>query len=650
MARHPFLTATDGELQAAAAAAGREGPGQLAARDLLSRARKGVDRPLPEFDHSGVAGVAQAQWRDIYPQVAAQTAYVPGPPAAACLDAALAWRLGLDEGLLAGSRRILDHFVQRYEFDIEHWDVGMNYAGWGMKLLAAYDLVLDQVSEDERRPIDAFFGRLYEAIDRDDRLWVEVNPGGKYNNHYAWHKWAIGCLGLFYDQPDWVERALLGPMGVAEIIEHGVMDDGYWFESSTAYHFTAVHGFVPLARALRNTGNALDLFTHVFGTGHSLHDLFTAPIRMAFPDLSLPVVGDCYGHRPLLTQVQLYVEAASVYDDPTLTWLVGRRPPSAATSLDDLLHPPPTGGEPPAAVSGTWPEHGYVMLRQTEGSAYWGSDSWAAFLSADRSSVHANADRLSLNLFGRGKLLAGNAEARASGHSFSSPVQRELNRTTLAKNAVMVDHASQRYSSQTLRISDFRSEDGTRAATIDDDGALYPGVRQRRTVVVLDEYVLDVYWSVGDGSHRHTWLVHVPLASAATTLSVSCGEGSPWPVGREFAWVRGLRQGATDETWTAEWDVEGVAFRATFAPHPGTRVIAADFPRTQGFDAPPIPLLGVEREAEATVFVVLYQAGASPLPDASVAVLPSTGAGLTVRVGIGDRTWHHHLSPLAGAG
>ncbi len=650
MPDHPFLIATNEQLRQAAERGRATPEGQRALDELLRRARRGAALELPAFDHEWFRGSTRDDWRAIYPEVARDTSSVPRPPARACRDLALAWRLGLDDRLVSDVLRILSHFASYYQFDIEHWDVGMNYAGWGMDLLAAYDFVFDAVSADERSRLDAFFGRMQAAIEANDRLWTEINPGGKYNNHYTWHKWALCWLGLFYDRADWVEYAIHGPMGIVEVMENALMDDGFWFESSTCYHFTPLYALVPLAHALRNVAHPFDLFTHVFANGRSLRDMFLAPIEMAFPDLTLPAVGDCYGRRVGLADVTWYVDAASVYREPAFLWLLEHRT-APQTTVEQLIHPPAdTAPRAPHVRSRTWPEHGYVMLRQVEGADHWGSDSWAAFLSFDRSSIHANADRMSLTLFGKGRLLAANAEATSPGHSFSSPVQRQLNRTTLAKNTVMVDRVSQRHTPDILRLSEYRADPGVKLATIDDDGVLYEGVRQRRTVVVADDYVLDVFWAVSDDPHEYAWLLHRPPEAGRPQLSVLLESGPLWPAEREFAWLRNVRCGASDEMWSAEWKLGNVRFRETFAAEPGTRIVTADFPRTQEYEPPAIPLLGAVREGKSVVFVVLYQASRGPLPQAGVRVAGSAAAALRLHVDIGGRVREHRLSPLAGVG
>ena len=46
----------------------------------------------------------------------------------------------------------------------------------------------EYTSRQERARVDAFFGRYLAAVRKSDDYWIEHEPGGRLNNHYAWHK------------------------------------------------------------------------------------------------------------------------------------------------------------------------------------------------------------------------------------------------------------------------------------------------------------------------------------------------------------------------------------------------------------------------------------------------------------------------------
>lgn len=84
------------------------------------------------------------------------------------------------------------------------------------------------------------------AVLKNDSYWIENDIGGGINNHLAWHKMLLGCLGVFYGHNELIEYALHGRRGLLWLLEVGLVDDGLWCESSLNYHFTAIVPFIKL--------------------------------------------------------------------------------------------------------------------------------------------------------------------------------------------------------------------------------------------------------------------------------------------------------------------------------------------------------------------------------------------------------------------
>ena len=641
---HPFILVDAAQLERAR----RRTQTEPWAREYLAELLRDVDaargEPLPEFERAWWRDAAHAlPWAETYPQVNLHTGTIPNAVAARARQSALAYALTGDRRHADEVRRLLTHFARSYTFEIEHYDVAMNTAGWGLQLLEAYDLIWDCVPTEEHAALASFFLQMGERVKADDEAWVAHGWGGAYNNHYAWHKWLLGTLGLLYDRPEWVAYSLDGPMGMRELLTAGVLDGGLWFESSTSYHFTALHGMLPLAETLRHVGHAEDLYTWEAPNGHTLRQLLTAPIAVAWPDLTLPMVGDCYGRRLDLAATPYYEQALAVYEDPALAWVVarGRRDRPAASALPRLLYGVEAPeGQAPAVRSQLFPEHGWALLRQVEGPAYWDSDSLALFATWDCSSVHANADKLGFELFGCGRPLIVDAEARAPGHAFSSEVQRELNRETLAHNTLLVDGRSQRYSPQQLRLVAADLGTDVKAITLaDPDGTLYDGVQQQRTFILTPEYVLDVFEVQAAAEHCYDWLLHV--ASGPTHLNLPL---NPATLGDSpaHAWLRNCRSAPVDTSIVAEWQLGDVRLRATVLGAGGTEAWSADFPGDQDHQAAPIPMLGVRRTGTRATFVALYQAARGAPPVAELAPVGGPDPAVTVRLAGRE---HRHTFP-----
>ena len=54
----------------------------------------------------------------------------------------------------------------------------------------------------DRARLDGFFQRYTAALLKNDDYWIEHEPGGRLNNHYAWHKLGLSMIGVFYDRPE----------------------------------------------------------------------------------------------------------------------------------------------------------------------------------------------------------------------------------------------------------------------------------------------------------------------------------------------------------------------------------------------------------------------------------------------------------------
>ena len=276
---------------------------------------------LPKFETAWWQEAKKRPWRDTYPEEMRHTYFVPRPPTDLAWRSALVYQLGGGEVYADRAKRVLLHYTS-YSFEFEGPDLGMNYSIWGINLLWAYDCVYDKCSLDERAKVDDFFDRMVQSVAKNDEWWIANNPGGRYNNHFAWHKSMMAAYGLFYGKDEWVTRAFESDQGIRDLMEHGYLDDGLWFESSLNYHFVAVSALMNTAQMLRNAGHPLDLFTHKFANGRTLEDGFSGIAQIAFPDTSLPTVGDCYGGTVRLKGSPFYETAWDVYHKPLYAWLI----------------------------------------------------------------------------------------------------------------------------------------------------------------------------------------------------------------------------------------------------------------------------------------------------------------------------------------
>lgn len=619
---HPFLFIDAGEIARARERIEQEARYRGTLERMRNQAEEDLAIELPAFERQWWREARTKPWRDIYQEIAHHTLFVPLPAMTAARRLALVSLLTGEERYARRARAILLHYTD-YTFEFEHYDVGMNYVIWGVPALDVYDMLYDRFDAAGHERTRAFFRRFFTAVMKNDRFWVENEPGGRFNNHYAFHKQAIAAIGLFFGRDDLVRYAIESPEGIRDLMENGIVDNGLWLEGSFHYHFTPLHGLVPLAEMFRHAGGPIDLYRATFRGDRTLKQLFDTPFEFVFPDGLVPNIGDAYGRDSYLPDQHVYEYAYAAYGDPHYAWLLSRPWPGPdnerarlAREQAALLYGRPWAeASTPTVPSRVFPEHGYVFLRVPGGEQYWRGRGWAALLTFDKAGIHSHADKLGLILWGRGRLLAQDVEGRATrGHSFSSAIQRELNRRTLCSNTVVVDGRDQRSPRRLLRLADFAATAAMARATIaDGEGLLYPGVRQQRTVIVTPDYVLDVFRLHSGGEHTYDWTFHPRDENGRTQSSLPFQPLAP-AESPSAGWIRNGRCATTDGAWSADWADHGVRLHLTMPGVPGTEVRLWDFPRDDAFSSPPIPLLQVRRRTRATDFVAVYQSSRKPIP------------------------------------
>lgn len=609
---HPFLVTTPAGIERARKRVQSEPWVKSIVESLENQARALEAEKLPVFEKDWWAEASKRRWQDIYPEINHHTMFAVVGPIAKASDVAVLYALTGEAKHAETVRKVLLHYAD-YEFFAKHPDVGLNWSVWCLRALQAYDIIYDTLSGADRAKIDDFFTRAMRAVREDDEWWIRENPGGLYNNHFAWHKLFIGTYGLFYGKPHLVDYAIESDQGLQDLIENGSRDDGLWLESSLNYHFTAVDAIAAFAHHLRGAGNPLDLWNKRFANGRSLRGLLLAPIGPLFPDETLPTIGDTYGRRMRLDQVKWYWHSYDAYRLPEIAWVLrdtARRPAEALF----LEHLPESPAAPPQYTR-IWPEHGYIALRTQEGTDYWRGDGFSVFLSFDLDSIHSHRDKFDLMVYARGAHIAVDPEALSTAsHSFSSQIQGELNRTTLCHNTVMVDGRSHNGIGRRLEVVDFINEPDLKLATVaDTQGAVYPGVRMSRTVAVTPDYVLDVFQVASDEEHTYDYLFHSyddggRFRTDEATQPLELPADVPWK------WLRDARERRTGGDWSVTSLQGDLTARFTMAGEPGTQAITCRFPSKDDFTEPSVPMLIARRQAKSTFFVSALQAERGDLP------------------------------------
>ena len=436
---------------------------------------------------------------------------------------------------------------------------------------------------------------------------------------------------VLWDAPEYVDYAIESDQGIRDLIVFGTRDDGLWFEGSINYQFTAVVPLAILARLLQNSGSELDLWTHRFANGRCLQDLLVGPLGTLFPDGTIPTIGDCYGYRLTLNAADLYYDAFDAYKRPDIGWLMSKREnlPASALFVENL----PVAAEAPKAGTRLWPEHGYVMLRSQTGADYWKGEGFSAFLSYDRDTIHSQSDKLSMMVFGRGAHLAVDPEALATArHAFSSDVQKELNRSMICHNTIVVDQKGPSSATHPIDLLEFSQSADIALTTVGDlQGKLTPGVRLMRTVAATRDYVVDIFQAASEEPHTYEYLFHLP-SSSGDFEPVDGFQPFEMPTENPWKWLKNARSKGVEDDWQVDAKQGDLTTRLNICAASGTRAIVCQFPHKDDFTGVPIPMVIARRTAKSAVFVSVLQAERGPFPELSVTVQPTRHGHLQVTV------------------
>ncbi|HEX6533286.1 MAG TPA: heparinase II/III family protein [Gemmatimonadaceae bacterium] len=431
----------------------------------------------------------------------------------------------LGEPVLAAlSLAILDAYAERY-LDYPNRD---NVLGptrpffstylesiWLLQLAVALDLL------ETSGAAGSAGARVRERILRPSAdLIASYDEGG--SNRQVWNDAALLAAGLLLDDRRLVTRAVLGESGLLGQLSGGLLPDGTWYEGEN-YHLFAHRGLWYGVTMAERAG--IDLPSPLvarFAEG------FATPLATALPDLTFPSrrdsqyavslrqwrfaesceLGLARGDDPRLAGALRVLYAGDIPKRDTGRWRstaeAERNEPATALDRADLGWRslllaretlPPL--EPYAPRSTVLEGQGLAVLRRERGRVY------AALDYGHSGGGHGHPDRLGL-------LLVRGADRWLDDMGTGSYVDPTLHwyRSTLAHNAPLVDGRSQRRANGVLRAWDERGGVGWVDAEVP-RGGIAPGVRVRRSVVVMPAYLVDrVEWEA-DRPVRFELPIHV---------------------------------------------------------------------------------------------------------------------------------------------
>jgi hypothetical protein len=358
------------------------------------------------------------------------------------------------------------------------------------------------------------------------------------SNRQVWNNAALIAAGTLLGERAMVERAVHGASGLAEHLSESLLADGTWYEGEN-YHLFAHRGLWYGVQMAEQGGHALPP-----ALGARFRDGFAAPFRTLLPDLTYPSRRD--SQYAVSVRQPRFAESCELGltrgDDERLVGMLARlydptvprgETGRASSSADVERNMPPTGltradlswrtlllaraDLPPLEASpltsDLLPAQGIGILRRDAGALY------VALDYGHSGGGHGHPDRLNL-------LLADGDARWFDDPGTGSYVDPSLHwyRSTLAHTAPLVDGRSQ----ERVHGELVAFEDSGTAGWISAQAELVPGLSVVRSVVLLEDYLVDLLQWQSDAAHELALPLHgvdlvderdTPLAREAAAIT-----------------------------------------------------------------------------------------------------------------------------------
>ena len=439
-----------------------------------------------------------------------------------------------------------------------------------------YDLIYNSpcLSPSDREQIETGF--LREVVKT-----VRRNNAG-ISNWQSWHNAGIAAVGFCLQDSEIASLAISGKSGLRFQLSNSVLPDGFWYEGAAAYHYYALDALRHTTEAARGAG--IDFYANA-----AYKSLFDAPLLYVMPDLRFPAVNDSDVFS-IRGRHALYELAYARFGDPKYLTVArhGRRGSLEALlwGADELPSPPST-----ALESRDFAGLGAAVMREGEGAEQW----YVHLDYGSHGGGHGHPDKLAVIICALGSQLAPDPGRLP----YAAPLHRSWYKQTFAHNTVCVDGKSQ--SPATGRLTLFESHPGFSIAQAECDTA-YKSVLMRRTLVLTEDYLIDVFAVESEAEHTYDWVYH-NYGELKPDLPVEPVD-SPAGESHGYQHMKDVRSAATDKTWSARFAQPDTSVCLTMAGGERTEV---HFGMGIGHRLRPCPMLFARRQAKATTFVSVVE-------------------------------------------
>ncbi|MGN6700208.1 MAG: heparinase II/III domain-containing protein [Thermomicrobiales bacterium] len=392
---------------------------------------------------------------------------------------------------------------------------GLDESVWIIRLAWAYALLGDALKAEDA-------AQIREELLRPAAEHLHRVRWPKIHNVTTWNNAALVTLAVVLDDEALLEATLTGPIGVRAQLAQGVRDDGFWWEGSPSYHYYTLAAVVWTVRALRTSGRP-------FADDDVVRQMFSAPLAIAFPDLTLPAIHDCWYHIGLLGEVGHGIpDAAGFYEvgygwygDPAFAWVLrqnyARRPRVALEALLDGATTVPDVPEP-AFTSQHAVGSGLAVLRS---NAPRDRQTYLLLNAGPDAGGHGHPDQLSMQLFAAGARFVADLGTPGYGIALNDTWYRQ----TGSHATLLLDGQSQPPTEARITRYEVGSEPAQVVGEVTWTDGPYAGVTMRRTIFWRDDYFIDVCHVTCPTPRQVDWVLPVLglLVEAPARESVPAG-------------------------------------------------------------------------------------------------------------------------------
>ena len=362
------------------------------------------------------------------------------------------------------------------------------------KLAHAYDLLKCEFTEAEREHIknDLFRPAAEHQI-------KYLTP--QIHNHEVAICMSIAIIGLAIDDEGLIDHALNTKYGLKYQIDNAYLEDNFWFEGSTGYHFYSLHNFMLYEMAAKNTKYSLLSDPHY---GDKLKKALLFPEKIHIGNNSTVKLND--GGGTIEGNSLLYEHAyATLKDDALLPFLAACYSDSIKreNSVYALLYGVDSLPENIPELK----KENYLSAVGTQFALLHGEDDrYLFFKAAPYGGEHDHYDRLGISFGAFGEEVSPDF---GTSSGYGSPLHYGYFKNTASHNTVVIDGENMApcdtvvneyrvdapddiyLDAETLPPEDYKMLDYFTIKQWSDEA--YRGVRMRRVIRFLGKYFIDVF-------------------------------------------------------------------------------------------------------------------------------------------------------------